>query len=121
MKKGSKVRVLATDKVGTVSDSEFFVLGNRKHIRVEVKFDDKPEPVWYKREELGSIYEDLMMKISDDRGRAITFDMKYDHSTKNMGINVDFMPKSVKELSNSVIGALACMYFDALKQKGEVL
>lgn len=121
MKKGSKVRVLATDKVGTVSDSEFFVLGNRKHIRVEVKFDDKPEPVWYKREELGSIYEDLMVKFSDERGRSITMDMRYDHSKNIMGINISSMPKNVQELKQSMIGILADNYFDLLRAHGQVL
>ena len=121
MKKGSKVRVLATNKVGTVSDSEFFVLGNRKHIRVEVKFDDKPEPVWYKREELGCIYEDLMMKLSDDRGRSIIFDMRYDHGSEQLSINVDCCPKNIQLLKNSMIGSLGYMYFETLKGKGEVL
>lgn len=121
MKKGSKVRVLATNKVGTVSDSEFFVLGNRKHIRVEVKFEDKPEPVWYKREELGSIYEDLMIKLSDDRGRSIIFDMRYDHASQNMSINVNACPQNAELLKNSILGSLGYMYFEAIKGHGEVL
>lgn len=121
MKKGTKVRVLATNRVGTVSDSTFFKLGSKKEIRVEVKFDDKHEPIWYKREELGSIYEDLMMKISDDRGRSIIFDMRYDHSKSVMGINVDAQPKNIKELKDSVLGRLACAYFESLQGKGQVL
>ena len=114
MKKGSKVRVLATGKVGTVSDTEFFVLGSRKHIRVEVKFEDKPEPIWYKREELGSIYEDLMVNISDDSGRSIVFDLRYDHSKEEMNMSVQSWPKNIQVLKKTMIGQLAYSFFDKL-------
>lgn len=121
MKKGSKVRVLATGKVGTVCDSTFFKLGNKKEIRVEVKFDDRPEPVWYRRDELGSIFEDLMVKVSDDRGRSIVFDMKYDHSKEELSMNVQACPNDIQALKNSMLGQLSYRYFQTLKGMEEVL
>lgn len=76
MKKGTTVRVLASGKVGTVADSEFFVWGNRKHIRVAVKFDDKPVPVWYKKEELGKPEEHVKMTFANENGEELYLDYK---------------------------------------------
>ena len=40
MKKGQKVRIKSTGKIGVIADSEFFHWGGRKHVRYEVKFDN---------------------------------------------------------------------------------
>lgn len=76
MKKGTKVRVLANNKVGTVADSTFFVLGCRKHIRVAVKFDDMPEAVWYKKEELGRPEVHVKITFAHENGEELYLDYK---------------------------------------------
>lgn len=51
MKKGSKVRILADNRVGIVEDQLFFSLGGKKHLRVLVgKLKGEKCPVWFDRE-----------------------------------------------------------------------
>ena len=51
MKKGQKVRIKSSGKIGVIADSEFFHWGGRKHVRYEVKFDKQKDTVWYPKEE----------------------------------------------------------------------
>lgn len=51
MKKGSKVRILADNRIGVVEDQLFFSLGGKKHLRVLVgKLKGEKCPVWFDRE-----------------------------------------------------------------------
>lgn len=51
MKKGSKVRIVADNRVGIVEDQLFFSLGGKKHLRVLVgKLKGEKCPVWFDRE-----------------------------------------------------------------------
>lgn len=51
MKKGSKIRILADNRIGVVEDQLFFSLGGKKHLRVLVgKLKGEKCPVWFDRE-----------------------------------------------------------------------
>lgn len=51
MKKGSKVRILADNRVGIVVNQMFFTLCGKKHLRVLVaELKDKTCPIWLDRE-----------------------------------------------------------------------
>ena len=69
MKKGQKVRIKSSGKIGVVADSEFFHWGGRKHVRYEVKFDKQKDTVWYPKEDLSTdLVERTTMVIKGENG-----------------------------------------------------
>ena len=69
MKKGQKVRIKSSGKIGVIADSEFFHWGGRKHVRYEVKFDKQKDTVWYPKEELSTdLVERTTMIIKGENG-----------------------------------------------------
>ena len=69
MKKGQKVRIKSSGKIGVIADSEFFHWGGRKHVRYEVKFDKQKDTVWYPKEELSTdLVERTTMVIKGENG-----------------------------------------------------
>lgn len=75
MKKGSKVRVLADNRIGVVADQMFFTLGGKKTVRVLVKFEGEKEPVWIDRTLLTrDMTETVNVTFSTNDGDKVSFE-----------------------------------------------
>lgn len=69
MKKGQKVRIKSSGKIGVIADSEFFVWGRVKHVRYEVKVDGQKNTCWYPKEDLSTdLVERTTMVIKGENG-----------------------------------------------------
>ena len=101
MRKGQKVRVKSTNKIGVIADTEFFYWGGRKHVRYEVKFEGQMNTCWYPKEALST---DLV-----ERATVI-------FSGENGSLNVEFSLDREKDYSMNV--KLSCNPEDILKHNG---
>lgn len=98
MKKGQKVRIKSSGKIGVIADSEFFHWGGRKHVRYEVKFDKQKDTVWYPKEELSTdLVERTTMIIKGENGTLnIVFTEDKDKGDC-MRIKITGNPENLKE------------------------
>lgn len=86
MKKGQKVRIKSSGKIGVIADSEFFHWSGRKHVRYEVKVDGQKTTCWYPKEDLSTnLVESATIVFSGENG-TLNMVISYDHE-KNDGIH----------------------------------
>ena len=83
MKKGQKVRIKSSGKIGVIADSEFFHWGGRKHVRYEVKFDKQKDTVWYPKEELTTALTEHVKVAFSGEGGNVYLDVSLNHDKKN--------------------------------------
>lgn len=83
MKKGQKVRIKSSGKIGVIADSEFFVLGRIKHVRYEVKFENQKDTVWYPKEELTTALTEHVKVTFSGEGGDLYMDISVDHVKRN--------------------------------------
>ena len=98
MKKGQKVRIKSTGKIGVIADSEFFHWGGRKHVRYEVKFDKQKDTVWYPKEELTTdLVERATVVFSGENG-SLNIEFSF-HREKNysMDLTLTCNPGNIQE------------------------
>ena len=77
MRKGQKVRVKSTNKIGVIADTEFFHWGGRKHVRYEVKVEGQKNTCWYPKEALSiDLVERVKVVISGEAG-TINLDFEF--------------------------------------------
>lgn len=80
MKKGSKVRILADNRVGIVVNQLFFTLGGKKHLRVLVgELKDETCPIWLDRE-----------LVTDKMTEKITVSFRSENGKLNVNIVTNF-------------------------------
>ena len=114
MKKGQKVRVKSSGKIGVIADSEFFNWNHRKHVRYEVKFEGQKNTCWYPKEELSTdLFDRVSVIISGECGTIsiiVSFDLE-----KNDGCHVEVFgcPVNLKEHHGTHV-ALANMLLKGL-------
>lgn len=85
MKKGQKVRVKSSGKIGVIADSEFFNWNHRKHVRYEVKFEGQKNTCWYPKESLSTdLVERATVVFSGENGSlSVEYSM---HRGKNYSL-----------------------------------
>lgn len=82
MRKGQKVRVKSTNKIGVIADTEFFHWGGRKHVRYEVKFEGQKNTCWYPKENLTTdMIEETDVVFRGENG-TLLFKLTCDHLKK---------------------------------------
>ena len=98
MRKGQKVRIKSSGKIGVIADSEFFHWGGRKHVRYEVKFDKHKDTVWYPKEELTTdLVERATVVFSGENG-SLSIEFSF-HREKNysMDLTLTCNPGNIQE------------------------
>lgn len=113
MKKGQKVRIKSTNKVGVIADSEFFMWKGKKHVRYEVKFEDKPLTCWYPASELVSPKEVVKVTFEGDGGKLFAV-LELDWSMETPPtIELTGFPENLKDHKGSYV-ALAHRFIETL-------
>lgn len=83
MKKGQKVRVKQTNKIGVIADTEFFHWGGRKHMRYEVKFEGQMNTCWYPKEKLTTDMIEKTEVVFRGENGTLLFTMTHNHLKKD--------------------------------------
>lgn len=100
MRKGQKVRIKSSGKIGVIADSEFFHWGGRKHVRYEVKFDKQKDTVWYPKEELTTALTEHVKVAFSGEGGDVYLDVSLNHDKKNsIHVLLTGNPENMKEHS----------------------
>ena len=98
MKKGTRVRVLQTNEIGTIAEKQLIRKGREMKIYCNVKLDNKPEQdTWYYADQLIDtiVKADVSIRATD-RSTA-TFSVEFD--TDNESISLDHV-RSISENKN---------------------
>ena len=88
MKKGQKVRIKSSGKIGVIADSEFFYWNHRKHVRYEVKFDKQKDTVWYPKEDLSTDLVERATIIFNGENGSLNLVVSHDREKKD-GIHAE--------------------------------
>ena len=98
MKKGQKVRIKSSGKIGVIADSEFFHWGGRKHVRYEVKVDGQKNTCWYPKENLTTDMIEKTDVVFRGENGTLLFKLTYDH-LKKAGLHVELTgtPENLNE------------------------
>lgn len=114
MKKGQKVRIKSSGKIGVIADSEFFHWGGRKHVRYEVKFDKQKDTVWYPKEELTTALTEHVKVTFSGEGGDVYLDVSIDHDKRDhIQVLLTGNPENLKK-HNGLHVALACRLLEQL-------
>lgn len=110
MKRGTKVRLLRDNSIGTITDSTFFKLNGQKHIRYEVKKNGVKEKHWYPDEELGPVIEHCKVTLEGERGQVLLTNIEYNHDRDEATITISGVhPRNLKEHRGYHLNTLAFM------------
>ena len=91
IKKGARIRVLATGEIGTVAEKQLIRKGGETKIYCRVKLDKKPEQdTWYFSDQLGDTKECATVTLADERGRKLIMSVTqhYDKSPGENDMNI---------------------------------
>lgn len=67
IKKGARIRVLATGEIGTVAEKQLIRKEGRTHIYCKVRLDKKPmQDTWYFSDQLGDTKESAFITFCDN-------------------------------------------------------
>ena len=83
MKKGTRVRVLGTNQLGTIADKQLIRKNGQTKVYCNVRFDKKPDQdTWYFADQLGDTKECATVTMADEKGRTLVFNVTqyYDKS-----------------------------------------
>ena len=98
MRKGQKVRVKSTNKIGVIADTEFFHWGGRKHVRYEVKVEGQKNTCWYPKEALTTDLVERATVVFSGEDGTLNMVFSLDHD-KNDGIHAELTgnPDNLKD------------------------
>ena len=98
MKKGQKVRIKSSGKIGVIADSEFFHWGGRKHVRYEVKVKGQASTCWYPKEDLSTDLAVRATIVFSGENGTLNLDVSFDCDKKD-GIHVEITgePENLNE------------------------
>lgn len=91
MKKGSRVRILADNRIGVVVDQLFFTLGGKKHLRVQVgELKGEKGPVWFDRNLVTEkMSEKITVTFKSENGQKLDINLITDYSKNQSRCSVD--------------------------------
>ena len=124
MKKGSKVRILADNRVGIVEDQLFFTLGGKKHLRVLVgKLKGETCHIWLDRELVTEkITEKITVSFVSDSGNKLDVNIVTNFEKGESRCSVDgedncnLLMKSRLEIANLARKFLMSLYSPSNKE-----
>lgn len=91
MKKGSRVRVLRTNELGTIIDKQLIRKNGQIKVYCNVRLDKKPEQdTWYFADQLGDIKERATVTLADENGRKLVINVtqSYENAPEERGMNL---------------------------------
>lgn len=91
IKKGARIRVLATGEIGTVAEKQLIRKEGRTHIYCKVRLDKKPmQDIWYFSDQLGDIKERATVTLADENGRKLVIKVtqNYENAPEERGMNL---------------------------------
>lgn len=98
MKKGTKVRILRDNTVGTIADSMFFKIAGQKEIRYEVRKPGEKEGRWYRQSEIGDVNQKVTVTIHDNEsGKELYVTLNVRHCEGDIEVTVNGSPSNMKE------------------------
>lgn len=97
MKKGQRVRILRTNEIGTIADSEFFKLNGQKHIRYRVVTRTNRQGCWYPAEQLGDVMERATVTIRNEDGRELILSVTRNYLKEELKMKITGQPENLKE------------------------
>lgn len=83
LKAGARVRVLATNELGTIADKQLIRKNGQTKVYCNVRLDKKPDQdTWYFADQLGDTKECATVTMADEKGRTLVFNVTqyYDKS-----------------------------------------
>lgn len=98
MRKGQKVRIKSSGKIGMIADSEFFYWNHRKHVRYEVKVKGQNTTCWYPKEDLTTDLVERATVVFSGEDGTLNMVFSLDHD-KNDGIHAELTgnPENLKD------------------------
>lgn len=120
--RGQRVRILATDELGTVAEKVFIKRkgSQRPSLYCRVRLDKKPdEDRWYWADQLGDTKEQVVVTLDDERGRRLILSVtKYhDKPSDENNMHVELSTGDggcLRDHSGGMHFALAAMLLKAL-------
>ena len=91
MKKGTRVRVLRTNEIGTIADKQLIRKNGQTKVYCNVRLDKKPEQdTWYFADQLGDIKERATVTLADENGRKLVIKVtqSYENAPEERGTNL---------------------------------
>lgn len=88
MKKGTRVRVLRTNEIGTIADKQFIRKGGETKIYCRVKLDKNPkQDTWYFADQLIDTIVKAEVSIKATDSSTSTFSVIFDTDNKNISLD----------------------------------
>lgn len=97
MRKGQKVRLLKDNSIGVISDSTFFNLDGKKHLRYEVKTRKNKTGCWYPVEVLAPVTEQVNVTMSTEDGTELRAVLEFNHDKQELNIKLTGNPENLKD------------------------
>ena len=91
MKKGTRVRVLRTNEIGTIADKQLIRKNGQTKVYCNVRLDKKPDQdTWYFADQLGDIKERATVTLADENGRKLVIKVtqSYENAPEERGMNL---------------------------------
>lgn len=92
LKTGTRVRVLATNELGTIADKQFIRENGQTKVYCNVRLDKSPDQdTWYFADQLGDTKERATVTMADERGRNLILKVTqyYDRAPDKNNMHVE--------------------------------
>ena len=120
MKKGTRVRVLRTNEIGTIAEKQLIRENGQTKVYCNVRLDKSPDQdTWYFADQLGDTKERATVTIADERGRKLILKVTqyYDKAPEKNNMNVELEAEdggNLRDHEGSLHFALTALLFKAL-------
>ena len=91
MKKGTRVRVLRTNEIGTIADKQLIRKNGQTKVYCKVHLDKSPDQdTWYFADQLGDTKECATVTMADEKGRKLVIKVtqSYENAPEERGMNL---------------------------------
>lgn len=120
MKKGTRVRVLRTNELGTIADKQLIRKNGHTKVYCSVRLDKSPDQdTWYFADLLGDTKERATVTMADERGRKLILKVTqyYDRAPDKNNMHVELEAEdggNLQDHEGSLHFALTALLFKAL-------
>lgn len=120
LKAGSRVRVLATNEIGTIAEKQLIRENGQTKVYCKVHLDKSPDQdTWYFADQLGDTKECATVTMADERGRNLILKVTqyYDRAPDKNNMHVELEAEdggNLQDHEGSLHFALTALLFKAL-------
>lgn len=117
LKTGARVRVLATNELGTIADKQLIRKNGQTKVYCNVRLDKRPDQdIWYFAEKLGDTKECAFVTFGDHTERRIIVGVEIDHEKDCVsGLKVKGLPDE-PDRHEGLYKYLAAIFLNAFKE-----